>query len=396
MLPLLPFLLALALVHAEEPLPYRTDADGPVVKKVLREGKPLPWFQLVEGQFPPEGSAHRISGELIRVDHLERTFHLRVDRNDSQDRGVWDIPLPAAMLPYGAIWYRGAPAALEDIPLHTHLHGLFYEQRPGDKPPELGTAFGRKSPEGTFGRCLQLEDDFTARSRMQQLWTIQRVDWAAMKLTAALPSAPPQTFDLLTSTQVFEGRSFAELKAIQPGMQVLLNLTWATLYGPGRITEVWLDQTARSLATAQQLEKHRIHTRERGLPGWVTAVDDEQEWVTVLLFGNVDPALLEEIQLPPSPAQPPKEGSPPPPEAQGRLAVARESLMTYDPVNDSKTARLLDLTKTPAPTGSSGVEIRVKVGMMLEGYRPRRIVRFFPPSWPVRALPQEEQFFGRE
>ena len=71
----------------------------------------LPWFQLVEGKFPPEDSAHAISGELIQMDHLERCFRLRVDRSDSQQAGYMDLPLESEMLPYGSIFYHGAPAA---------------------------------------------------------------------------------------------------------------------------------------------------------------------------------------------------------------------------------------------------------------------------------------------
>jgi hypothetical protein len=33
---------------------------------------------------------------------------------------------------------------------------------------------------------------------------------------------------------------------------------------------------------------------------------------------------------------------------------------------------------------------------MLEGYRPNRVVRFYPPTWKVIALPKEESFHGRE
>ena len=90
----------------------------------------LPWFQLKAGEFPAAGSAHYISGELIRVDHVERTFVLRADRTDKQNRSHFDLPLAAEMLPYGSIYYNGAPAALEDIPLGTHLHGQFYPKDP--------------------------------------------------------------------------------------------------------------------------------------------------------------------------------------------------------------------------------------------------------------------------
>ena len=109
---------------------FRTDGGG---------DKSLPWFQLEPGKFPPADSAHAISGELIQVDHLERRFRIRVDRNDSQQAGHMDLPLEAAMLPYGSLALHGAPAALQDIPLGTHLHGLFYLKDPNDKsPPPLG------------------------------------------------------------------------------------------------------------------------------------------------------------------------------------------------------------------------------------------------------------------
>jgi len=118
------FSFAGILAAADKPA-FRTDAEGPAALKVERDGKPLKWFQPVDGEFPPEDSAHAISGELIHVNHLERRLQMRVDRNDSQDASVLDLPLDATMLPYGSIWYHGAPAALQDIPLGTHLHGLF-------------------------------------------------------------------------------------------------------------------------------------------------------------------------------------------------------------------------------------------------------------------------------
>ncbi|MFN0076975.1 MAG: hypothetical protein ACKVY0_10910 [Prosthecobacter sp.] len=400
------FLLVLcfltSLLHAEDKPKFRTDADGPVKadeKKRNPKDKKLDdkpgWYQLVEGQFPPEGSAHAVSGELIRVDHMERRFQIRVDRNDSQDRGVWDLPLDAGLLPYGSIWYHGAPAALQDIPLGTHLHGLFYMADPNDKTPPPDTFYRRKTPEFDFRRCFRIEDDFTHHARQKQLWKIDSVDLATMKLTASLPGGQPKIFDLLASTRVFKGNGFADLKALQPGQSVLFNLTWVTLYGPGRITELWLDAPARARATAHQLERHRIHTRERGLPGWVTAVEDEPQLVTVTFFGNVDPKLFDELTRVDPNAPPPKE-PPPTNDPRGGLAVARDTLMAYDPVNDRKTGGILEVKKIPIEPGSSGVQIKLKMDLMLEGYRPKRIVRFYPPTWKVNALPKEEEFFGKE
>ncbi len=398
-----------ALLQAAPPK-FRADADGPVVANEKRkdpkdrkpEDKPE-WFQLVEGQFPSEGSAHAVTGELVQVDHLERRFQIRVDRNDSQDRGLVDLPLDATMLPYGSIWYQGAPAALQDIPLGTHLHGLFYLSDADDNTPLPDTAYNRKTPEWEFRRCFRIEDDFSFHARQKQLWKIDTVDLEAQKLTATLqddgqPSGQPKLFDLLTSTRVFMDNTIADLKAIQPGQTVLFNLTWVTLYGPGRITDVWLDEPARALVTSNQLERHRNHIRERGLPGWVNAVDDEKQIVTITFFGGIDPTLFDELKgINEEPQGWPftyPEDDPKAP--KGGIAVARESLMTYDPVNDRKGGNILHIGKTPFEPGSSGVQIQVKCGMLLEGYRPRRIVRFYPATWKVNALPMEEQFQGRE
>jgi len=406
-LPLILLLLSAAVVVAQEPRRFRTDADGPVATTSTKKGKGSggspEWYQLVEGQFPPEGSAHAISGELIFVDHLERRLHLRVDRNDSQDRGVWDLPLDANMLPYGSIYYHGAPAALQDIPLGTHLHGLFYLKDPDDNAPGPVTAYRRKTPEFEFRRCFQLEDDFTFQARQHRLWKIESVDLKAMKLVATLHCegaavGKAQSLDLLTSTRVFQDSQIVDLTSLQPDQMVLLNLTWATLYGPGRVLDLWIDPASRQLATAHQLQRHRNHIRERGLAGWVDAVDDEAQIVTITFFGGIDPKLFDELTLTNSepmgwPLSKPEDN---PKAPKGTIAVARESLMTYDPVNDRKGGNILAIKQIPVLPGSSGVQIQVKCDMLLEGYRPRRVVRFYPATWKVVALPREEQYYGRE
>jgi len=381
-------------LNAEETTRFRTDAD---------KDKTIPWFALVDGEFPPEGSAHAISGELIRVDHLERRFLLRVDRNDSQDRSVWDLPVDAVMLPYGSIHYHGAPAALQDIPLGTHLHGSFYLKAPDDKTTWLGPHNNRKTPEVDFRRCLFLEDDFTHNHRQNQLWKIDSVDLVERKLVATLFNdatavGPPKTFDLLTSTRVMKDAGFGNLDSLAAGQLVLMNITWATLYGPGRIVDIWVDETSREIAIAHQLEQHRNHVRERGLAGWVDAVDDEAQIVTITFFGGVDPHLFDELAHTHSepfgwPLSKPEDR---PTEPKGTIAVARESLMTYDPVNDRKGGNILDIKRVANHPGSSGIQIQVKCDMLLEGYRPKRIVRFYPATWKVNALPREEQYHGRE
>jgi hypothetical protein len=404
--------LSFAVLHADDKPRFRTDADGPV-KATEKRGNPKDrkpddkpdWYQLVDGEFPPEGSAHAVSGELIQVDHLERRFQIRVDRNDSQDRGVMDLPLEAGMLPYGSIWFHGAPAALQDVPLGTHLHGLFYLAAPDDKTPLPETSNSRRTPEWQFRRCLRLEDDFTFHSKRKQLWKIESVDLDKKKLSVTLiengqpvGDGKAKTFDLQASTRVFQGHGFGTLKSLQAGQTVLFNLTWATLYGPGRITAIWLDEASRSLATEHQREVHRSHIRERGLAGYVTAVSDKQRIVTITFFDGVDSQLFAELKgINEEPQGWPFSFPEDDPKApKGGIAVARECLMTYDPVNDRKGGNIIEFARAPVTPGCSGVQIKVKCGMLLEGYRPKRVVRFYPATWKVEALPQEERFEGRE
>ncbi len=395
--------LFLTAVHAgaEDPPAYRTD-DNPVVA--------LPWFQPTPGQFAPERLAHFVSGELIGGDHPERIVKIRVDRNDSQSRALMDYPLTATMLPYGTVYYNNAPAALQDIPLGTHLHGWFYERPEGEEKHwtlRNGQPHNkdgqRASPEVDFTQCLRLEDDFSYHARRNQIWKIDAVDLATNKLTATLQqdgklTGKPQLFDLTTSTTVFVGQGFGTLESIQPGQLVQLNVTWATLYGPGRVLRIWLDEASRKLASSHQLERHRNYIRERGIPGWVDAVDDEKQIVTITFFDGIDPALFKDLGvIVPEPLGWPTSGGAKDDLApKGTVAVARECLMMYDPVNDRKGGNILKTTKVPVQAGCSGVQIQVQCGMLLEGYRPTKIVRFFPACWNVVALPREEQFFGRE
>jgi len=383
------------VVNAQDPIPFRTDASS---------DKSLRWFQLAGGKFPPENSAHSISGELIKQDHLERRFYLRVDRNDSQQRGDWDLPIDATMLPYGSIYYHGSPAALQDIPLGTHLHGLFYEKAKDDKsPPPDGPHNNRITPDVNFTRCFRLEDDFSLDNRQNQNWRIDAVDLVKNKLTVTLiqdgtPIGKPKLFDLMSGTRVLVGNGYGSLASLEVGQRVMFNLTWVTLYGPGRILDIWLDESSCQHAISQQLERHRNHIRERGLAGWVDNVDDAEQIVTITFFGGVDPALFSEltkiIAEPigwPLSREPENQSAP-----KGTIAVSRESLMTYDPVNDRKGGNILKIARVPVEPGGSGVQIQVKCDMLLEGFRPRRIVRFYPASWKVIALPREEQYHGRE
>ena len=388
-------------LFADEPPQYRTDAN---------QDTSLPWYQPVPGEFPPEDAAHYFAGELMGGDHLERIVTIRVDRNDSQTRDQFDHPVTATMLPYGSIYYQGQPAALQDIPIGTHLHGWFFERPEGEEKHwtiergKLKNVYGRReSPEIDFSRCLRLEDDFSYHTRRKQLWKVDEVDLVTNKLIATLeedgkPTGKPMEFDLKSSTVVYQGDGFGTLESIKPGQRVLMSLTWATIYGPGRVFRIWLDEESRKLASTRQLERHRVHMRERGLPGWVDVVDDKQKLVTITFFEGIDPTLFRELGvIVPEPLGWPTSGGAKDDLApKGTIAVARECLMTYDPVNDRKGGNIVKTSKVPIRPGCCGVQIQVQCGMLLEGYRPTKIVRFYPAIWEVVALPREEGYFGRE
>lgn len=177
-----------------------------------------------------------------------------------------------------------------------------------------------------------------------------------------------------------------------------MNLTWATLYGPGRVFQIWLDAESRQSATSRQRERHWDHIHQRGIPGWVDEVDDEASTVTVTFFDGIDLSLFESFNdIVPEPlGWPTSGGAKDDLKPKGTLAVARPSLMTHDPLNDRKGGNILEMNQVAIRPGSSGMQMKLQCGILLEGYRPGEIVRFFPASWKFVALPKEEQFFGRE
>jgi hypothetical protein len=353
---------------------FRTDANP---------DEKLPWFQIVPGEFPPQGSWHEFAGELIEMDHVNRTGTLRIDRTDAQRRSHWDLPVDFTMLPYGAIYYHGAPAALRNIPIGTHLHGKFYIKGP-DEEGTRPVFFGRASLEKDFTKCFELADDFSYHSATNRAWRIESVDTSAGTITVLGISTDtdetddkPTTFHIVPATRVWQGKGFAELADLAPGQIVQVNLTWATLFGPGRCTDIWIDEASRELATKRQLAVHHQHQRERGLAGWVDAVDNPNRIVSVTLFGSVDPALLEAFQ----------------PNTSVTMVVAEPSLRSYDQVNDRKGGPLVDVKTVDREPGSSGIQIQVKPDLLLEGFRPGRIVRVFPSGWPVGDIPLEERLW---
>lgn len=333
-------------------------------------------YQLQPGQFPPEGSAHYLAGEMIQMDHVNRTGQLRPDRRDDQRTDDYDRPMPFTLLPYGAIRYHGAPAELRDIPIGTHLHGRFYSD------PKAG-----KNGKGAFTLAFLLEDDFSFQQRQERVWRLDAVNLdkgnitvTGLSLTNNTPDAKPTVFKVNPATRIWKGAGFGALTNLTPGQSLLLNITVATLKGPGRCTDIWLDGESRQVAIAHQMEAHRAYQKAHGLPGWIDAVDNEKSLVTVTLFGGYDPALAKDFKL------------------KGRVAalVAEDSLRCYDQINDRMYCEVIEIRRVPMAPGSSDLQFVIKPENLLEGFRPRRILRLLPDKWPLDDLPWEEMLWPQD
>jgi hypothetical protein len=81
---------------------------------------------------------------------------------------------------------------------------------------------------------------------------------------------------------------------------------------------------------------------------------------------------------------------------QGQMAASDRQLKHADGwVSHSHMAirgRILEVARATGevPLGSSGIQIRLKVDLVLEGFRPGNIVRIRPLNWPDDAVPREE------
>jgi len=57
---------------------------------------------------------------------------------------------------------------------------------------------------------------------------------------------------------------------------------------------------------------------------------------------------------------------------------------------------ITDVIQIPGapPLGSSGIQVRFETDLILEGFRPGRIVRVRPQNWPKVKPPSEECIHG--
>ena len=354
-------------------------------------------------EFPPrDGGATYIAGELTFVDHVNRVGTLRPDRTDSQPKAFQDLPLHFVMLPYGSIRYHGAQAELRDIPIGTHLHGWFYLGPDGlqeAKPPGYPRK-PKQSDKSSFNRVFSFEDDFSFYQGQGAAWKIRSIDKEQQTLSAERVNRVRsetqqgmvrgltglQTFPFDSATRVWKGRQIATLDDdyLKPGQEVQLNLTWATLFGPGRCIDIWLDEESREVAAEVQRQRHIKFHHRRGVAARVDHVEHEEAegrgnaggTITMTIYGGVDQELIDSF----------KEKS------SLTIYTAEPSLRSYE--GDGKIAAKTEIirTKNPPP-GSSGVQLRVYAYELLEGFRPGRTVRLYASGWKEQVKPREERLW---
>ncbi len=374
---------------------------GTIAVTALSGDKPDPRLAL-DSEFPDPAGVTKFAGEITLVEHVNRRGILRLDRDGTINKYYWDLPHHFQMLPYGAIYFRGAPAELRDIPIGTHLHGDFYLGPEGDfevTPPVSGYAAGKmarpdlRSVESKYSRVLRLEDDFSFYERQGIGWKIKSVSdsphqiivsQVMLKDESSVPGEEEQVFRIDEGTRVWKGAGYGGLSDLADGQVVQLNLGWVTLLGSkqqdGLCRDIWIDQESRAVATKHQEGIQIAHLKRRGIGAKVIKTESTpgkgaEGHVTIELHKGTASSLLEEI-------------------SQAKsifVRVAEPTLRIYD-INDLKYGRPVEVTLNESPPpGSSGIQIRFHIYEMLEGLRPGRTVRVGLKDWDIPVTPREEK-----
>jgi len=337
------------------------------------------------GVFPPEGAGIRLEGDLVVSDPVNRRGALRKGRHTPRHY--------FAMLPYGMVWYHGAPADIRDIPQGTHMHGQFLLPMKGEEEtiPPLSEEELKRNPSGRHNHVILLEDDVSFYSRRGRSWKVLGFEQGGgpaprLKLSVE-PVGPniegginkPALFDIDESTRIWKNRQLVGRGQMAPGQTVHVNLTWGP-FDSLATTDIWLDDASLEACKEIQRQKHLRLIRSRFLPGWIDAVKNSDTGggeVTVTFFGGMDPSLYADIR-----------------DMKGRspkICNAETTLRTWGYHQEyASPGSVLEWkeTKDP-PLGSSCFQVRLKVKQMLDGFRPGRIVRVKGP-WTYVLVPHDE------
>ncbi len=353
-----PALLLLAATAAEpakvEPnVPYRTDSAN----------ERLPWFQLKPGEFPPAGSEHRVSGELMKVDFVHRAGQFRTDGGELVD---------FALLPFASAIYLNSYADLRDVPLGTHMLFFLYQDE-----------------KGAFTKVANLMDDYSISAGQGYTYRLDAVKLDAGKLLVSKqnlaknqPTLGAADLRVDDKTRLWKGDKQVKATELAVGDQLLFNLTGDAAQGQEHCTDVWVGAETHKLVTERQRRKHNAFLKERGLPAWIDRVDGGK--LTVTLFSGDQTGLKALFK---------DEGVVPKNRAVN-AAVANEELRTYNPPVDAMRCKVLEILNAPAGCyGCSGERWIIQPELLLEGYRKGHIIRLFIDGWPINDMPKGESLY---
>lgn len=339
---------------------------------------------LQPGKFPPPNSGVYLAGELVLIDPINRRGGLRLHGDNGEPLHYF------AMLPYGEIWFHGAPAELRDIPIGTHVHGYFYLPPSGEEATIPPLPKDQAQFQVKHNHALSLEDDVSFYQRRSQGWSVVSIDAAKGKINVSPTGEKvkegintPYTFDINEVTRVWKARKLVDLAEIAAAQAVRFNLSWSQGWRDKEFTvaEIWLDDESQKFAAELQRRRHLRYQRQHWLPGWIDQVEDNDfggGTVTLTLFGGMDPSLYAELKA----TQ----------EKGFGVAVAEKTLRTWFHRSDKKIGQVLEWKEIPSPPpGSSGIQIRLKFTELLDGYRPGRSVRVKCHDWIFVTMPSEER-----
>ena len=383
-----------------------------IVCKVPAKQEP---FRHKVGEFPPLEKAHSYVGELTFVDHANRRGSIRIDGNG---RFRFAAPSPFALLPYGLVRYHGSPADLRDIPLGTVMYAkAFLPPDPKISAVPVLPADNRLKKYGNAGTGVApaenhvylLEDEPSHCQRLGLVWRLQEVE---LKGTAGMMivrresqdgkgKGRSETFSVDATTRFWRGKEHLHLSDLieekvlpENGVQslndqsVLLGISWKPTPGGVfkrfHVSDVWMDELAMERAAQIQNENHKAFIKSRWMPGWVDQVEYGKfgrAKVTVTLFGGMDDSLYADF----------KKG-------QKAMLASSENTLKHWAGGTAGTAQmasrgiLLEVSKTQkrVPLGSSGIQVSLETNLVTEGFRPGKVIRIRPESWPLLEVPREE------
>ena len=382
-------------------------------------GKPAT-FRPEAGKFPPMEKAHSYKGELTFVDHANRRGSIRID---GDGRFRFAAPSPFALLPYGLVRYHGSPADLRDIPLGTVMYAKAY------LPPDPKTSSvpvlpldNRLKKYGYAGtgvapaenHIFLFEDEPSYCKRLGLVWKLKEVELkentgmiiARREARTGKGMVLSETFSVDATTRFWRGRERLGITDLTDEetwpkdgekdlneQAVFLGITWKPTPGGVfkrfHISDVWMDELAMERATRIQNETHKAFIKSRWMPGWVDQVDYGQfgrAKVTVSLFGGMDDSLYADF----------KKG-------QKAMLASSENTLKHWAGGTAGTAQmaskgiLLEVSKTQkkVPLGNSGIQVSLETDLVTEGFRPGKVIRIRPESWPLLEVPWEEYIHHR-